>query len=123
MLVGNPDLAAPREGGLSVEPGAIAHDLLDAIPGIALSFFGKPFANAFEAAFERLPPAIPPHRIAMVGDTLHTDILGGAAAGVETVLVTDWGVLAGRDSGAAIARSGIVPTYTTGSIAAASPRV
>ena len=120
VLVGNPDLAAPREAGLSLEPGAIAHDLIDKMPDLACSFFGKPFANAFVAACERLPAAVPRNRIAMVGDTLHTDILGGAAAGLSTVLVTDWGVLAGRDSAEAIARSGIVPTYTMASIAGAT---
>ncbi|MFD1810358.1 HAD hydrolase-like protein [Gemmobacter lanyuensis] len=33
----------------------------------------------------------------MVGDTLHTDILGGQAAGHGTILVTDHGLFKGRD--------------------------
>ena len=32
----------------------------------------------------------------MVGDSLHTDILGGAAAGMTTVLITDHGLFRGR---------------------------
>ena len=52
-----------------------------------------------------------PSRIIMVGDTLHTDILGGAAAGLATALVTDHGALKDLDVEAAIARSQIVPGY------------
>jgi ribonucleotide monophosphatase NagD (HAD superfamily) len=47
----------------------------------------------------------------MVGDTLHTDVLGGAAAGCRTVLVTDHGLFAGRDTVPFIAASGIVPDF------------
>ncbi len=35
-------------------------------------------------------------RIAMVGDSLHTDILGGNAAGMTSVLVTDHGMFRSR---------------------------
>ena len=45
----------------------------------------------------------------MVGDSLHTDILGAQAAGVASALVTDFGFLAGQDVGDAIAQTGIVP--------------
>ncbi len=116
VLVGNPDLVAPREGGLSLEPGCIAHELLDEMPGLYVSFFGKPFGNAFEEALRRLPAYICRDRVAMVGDTLHTDILGGAAAGCRTVLVTDWGVLKGFDIGEAVSRAGIVPDFIIPSI-------
>lgn len=114
LVVANPDLVAPRESGLSKEPGFYAHHLADAL-GIAPVFFGKPFGNAFQDARSRLGD-IPPHRIAMVGDTLHTDILGGAAAGVKTVLVRDHGLFAGYGTTSFIARSGIVPDYSCGAI-------
>lgn len=116
VLVGNPDLVAPREGGLSLEPGSVAHELLDEFPGLDVRFFGKPFGNAFEEALRRLPCNVCRDRVAMVGDTLHTDILGGAAAGCRTVLVTDWGVLKGFDIDNAISRSGIVPDFMMPSI-------
>lgn len=116
VLVGNPDLVAPREGGLSLEPGSIAHDLLDEISDLDVSFFGKPFGNAFEEALRRLPGNISRDRVAMVGDTLHTDILGGAAAGCRTVLVTDWGVLKSFDIDDAVSRAGIVPDFMMPSI-------
>jgi len=38
------------------------------------------------------------NRIAMCGDTLHTDILGAAARGWRTVLVTQDGLFAGQDT-------------------------
>lgn len=110
VLVGNPDLVAPRETGFSLEPGWYAHALADDL-GIEPEFYGKPFANAFAQAVHRLGRAIKPERIAMVGDTLHTDILGGAAAGIGTVLVTGHGVLKDLDVDACIDRSGIVPDY------------
>ncbi len=106
--VGNPDIVAPREAGLTREPGYYAHALADAT-GVAPVFYGKPFANAFDMALARLPARPDPARVVMVGDTLHTDILGGAAAGFATALITGHGALAPIDADAAIARSGIVP--------------
>jgi HAD superfamily hydrolase (TIGR01450 family) len=94
VLVGNPDLVAPREDGLSLEPGSHAHDLADQT-GVVPEFFGKPFANAFELVAERIGPDVPASRIAMVGDSPHTDILGGAAMGWRTVLVRGHGLLKG----------------------------
>jgi HAD superfamily hydrolase (TIGR01450 family) len=108
LVVANPDLVAPREGGLSREPGAIAHDLADAL-GLAPVFFGKPFRAAFEEAARRADR--PPERLAMVGDTLHTDVLGGRAAGMLTVLVTGHGLLADLPVERTIAATGIVPDY------------
>ncbi len=108
VLVANPDIVAPREDRLSLEPGHYAHLLQDEL-GVAPEFYGKPYANAYEAARERLGRGIPPARIAMVGDTLHTDVLGGRAAGMATILVTDHGLFRGRDTAPYIARSGIVP--------------
>jgi len=115
LLVGNPDLVAPRENGFTREPGSYAHALEDAL-GISPAFFGKPYANAFEAAVARLGDDIARERILMLGDTLHTDILGGAAAGMKTALVTGHGVMRGMDVQACIAESGIVPDFIVPSI-------
>ena len=109
VLVGNPDLVAPHPGRLSQEPGWFAHKLEDenlANP----EYYGKPFDNAFELVRDTLD-GIKPERIAMVGDTLHTDILGGAQAGWKTVLITDHGLLKGMDVEKAIEESGIRPDY------------
>lgn len=115
VLVGNPDIVAPRETGLSLEPGWYAHDLA-ARTGIRPIFFGKPFGNVFDLALSKIDPAIPRTRIAMVGDTLHTDVLGGAAIGAKTVLVTDHGLFAGRDVQPFIDQSEIVPDWIVRSI-------
>lgn len=111
VVVGNPDLVAPREGGLSIEPGFWAHDLQDRTP-VTPQFFGKPYGAAFEAAAARLGGG----RLAMVGDTLHTDILGGQAAGLDTVLVTDHGLFAGESVDPYVADSRISPTWIMPSI-------
>ncbi|TNE41154.1 MAG: TIGR01459 family HAD-type hydrolase [Alphaproteobacteria bacterium] len=111
VVVGNPDLVAPREWGLSREPGFFAHAIADAV-GVEPDFYGKPYLPVFERALLRPDiAAIPRARIAMVGDTLHTDILGGAAAGLKTVLVAGHGLLKGEDIPALIEKSGIVPDF------------
>ena len=107
LIVANPDIVAPREDGLTLEPGHFAHDLIDHL-GLPTQWFGKPFPEAYVEAKSRLP-GIAAHRIAMVGDTLHTDVLGGAAAGMGTILITDHGLFRGHDVAPYIAQSGIRP--------------
>lgn len=107
LIVANPDIVAPREDGLTLEPGYFAHDLIDRL-GVMTQWFGKPFPDAYAEAKARLS-GIPAHRIAMVGDTLHTDVLGGAAAGMGTILITDHGLFRGHDVAGYIAGSGIRP--------------
>ncbi|WP_342075283.1 HAD family hydrolase [Yoonia sp. SS1-5] len=114
LVVANPDLVAPRETGLSKEPGYYAHALADDLE-VAPVFFGKPFGNAYEDAKSWLAD-IAPHRIAMVGDTLHTDILGGAATGFKTILVRDHGLFAGHATAPFIESSGIRPDFSCASI-------
>lgn len=109
MLVGNPDLVAPREDAMSLEPGLFAHQLADA--GLCTpQFYGKPFHNVFDIAAKRISD-IEPHRIAMVGDTLHTDILGGASYGWRTVLVKNHGLMKEADDEHSFANTGIRPDF------------
>ena len=108
IVVGNPDIVAPRVDGLSREPGHYAHRLADRT-GIAPVFVGKPFAAIYDLALGRLPRATSPDRVLMVGDTLHTDVLGGRHMGFATALVTGFGSLVGLDVVDAMARSGVVP--------------
>jgi ribonucleotide monophosphatase NagD (HAD superfamily) len=110
VLVGNPDLVAPREGGLSLEPGCYAHDIADRTD-VAPEFYGKPFGNAFALVSRRIGPEVPPHRIAMVGDTPWTDVLGGAAMGWRTVLVWRHGLLSGFHLDEIAAFSDIRPDF------------
>ena len=48
----------------------------------------------------------------MCGDTLHTDILGAAARGWRTVLVTRDGLFSGVDAGLYCDRAGLAPTWS-----------
>ncbi|OYU16765.1 MAG: hypothetical protein CFE34_19270 [Rhodobacteraceae bacterium PARR1] len=108
LVVANPDLVAPTETGLSLEPGLFAHDLIDRL-GVAVHWFGKPYPDAFDDAVARL--GLARGRVAMVGDTLHTDVLGGAQAGMRSVLITGHGLFRGHDAKAAIAASGLHPDF------------
>jgi glycerol 3-phosphatase-2 len=83
------------------------HRILDALD-VPVHWFGKPFPEAFTEALGRLD--LVPNRVVMVGDTLHTDTLGGAAAGCETVLITDHGLFRGHDTAPFIAACGIQPS-------------
>ena len=114
VFVGNPDLVAPREDGLSLEPGWFAHRVIDST-GLPVHFCGKPFPDIFDLALARRAP-IAPDRVLMVGDTLHTDILGGAQAGFATTLVTGHGSLQGLDEAKAITGSGIAPDHIVAQI-------
>lgn len=109
VFIGNPDIVAPREEGFSTEPGSYAHRLADAT-GVQPEFFGKPFLNIFDMAFERLG-TYDPERTVMVGDSLHTDILGGQAAGIKTALIAGFGFFGGSDINGPIKTSGIKPDY------------
>jgi len=96
LLIGNADLAAPRDDGFSIEPGHFGHQIADLFPDY-VQFFGKPFPEVYDLVEASLP-SFPSNRIAMCGDTLHTDILGAAARGWRTVLVTQDGLFAGYDT-------------------------
>jgi HAD superfamily hydrolase (TIGR01450 family) len=96
VLIANADLAAPRDNGFSIEPGHYGHQIADQFPDY-VHFFGKPFPEVYDLIEASLPTMLP-ERIAMCGDTLHTDILGAAARGWRTVLVTQDGLFAGYDT-------------------------
>ncbi|WP_417598616.1 HAD-IIA family hydrolase [Pararhodobacter oceanensis] len=102
VICANPDVIAPRETGFTWEPGHYAADL-----PAPVTFFGKPFGGALQAALTRLD--LPAARAVMVGDSLHTDILGGRAAGCGTALVAGHGFFAGHDPMPFIRATGLVP--------------
>ena len=79
LLIGNADLAAPRDDGFSIEPGHFGHQIADQFPGY-VQFFGKPFPEVYDL-IEASLPSLTSDRIAMCGDTLHTDILGPLPVG------------------------------------------
>ena len=112
VLVANPDVSAPYpDERYSAEPGYWALRI-EAETGVRCEPYGKPFAPAFELALHRLGCAAAKRdRVAMVGDGLFTDILGGLAAGLGTVLVTDYGLLKGLDWEVRATAAGIFPDH------------
>ena len=110
VVVANPDIVAPRESGFSTEPGYCGHRLAQHL-GLDVEFHGKPFCSVYDLVMQALPEPVERKRICMIGDTLHTDVLGGAAAGWSTVLVSSHGLFKRLDATAYIARSNIVPDY------------
>ena len=119
VFVANPDVAAPQAGHFSPEPGYWMARAMQAAQmpaqGGAVYWYGKPYRPAFDLALDRLNKLagrqLDRHRVAMVGDSLHTDILGGGSAGLQTVLITGAGLF--RDGGADrfIAATGIQPDW------------
>ncbi len=108
LIVANPDIASPEPEGMEAEPGWYAHRIA-AATGMRPAFCGKPFPAIYERMRTR-HPEVPPDRVLCVGDTPHTDILGGRAAGYRTLLVED-GFCRGRDALALAAESGVWPDF------------
>ena len=74
--------------------------------------FGKPDTQMFNYAFEDLnrDDSFAKRDVLMVGDTLHTDILGGNKFGIKTCLTLSGNTsLKGHRSD--IRRSGIIPDH------------
>ena len=109
VIVANADLVAPRENGFTLEPGFYGHDLMD-LGSSNVQFFGKPYPAVYKLLTKSLS-GTPGDKIAMCGDSLHTDILGAAALGWKTVLVTKDGLFSGFDTKNYCEESGIFPNW------------
>ena len=114
VFVANPDVAAPQAGRFSAEPGYWMAQAMR-VAKMPVHWYGKPYHPAFDLALDKLNKLagrqLDRRRVAMVGDSLHTDILGGGAAGLQSVLITGAGLF--RDGGAEkfIAATGIQPDW------------
>ncbi|HZB93009.1 MAG TPA: HAD hydrolase-like protein [Stellaceae bacterium] len=108
LVVGNPDIVSPDPLGMATEPGFFTHGLAEAA-GLFPIFCGKPFAPIYRHLWAR-HPGIAPERVLAVGDTLHTDILGGRAMGWRTLLIED-GFCRGQDGTVLAADCGIWPDF------------
>ena len=115
VLVGNPDVSAPHPHQFSAEPGYWMARAMKSVPGLRPRWLGKPHLPAFQLAVDKVNQlaavSVPKHRIAMVGDSLHTDILGGVAAGLGTILVTNYGLLRAHDANQLCADMQICPDW------------
>jgi ribonucleotide monophosphatase NagD (HAD superfamily) len=120
IMVSNPDVAAPLDGGFSREPAfwvaKAIHDMGMTLDGANVDWFGKPHTFIYDLTLSRLKQLsgqsnLDLKRIAMVGDTLHTDILGGHAAGLRSVLVTGHGLFRHGGAEEAMKMTGIVPDF------------
>ena len=114
VFVANPDVAAPQTRHFSPEPGYwMARAMLAA--KMPVHWYGKPYPPAFDLALDRLNKLAGRHldrrRVAMVGDSLHTDILGGGAAGLQSVLITGAGLFRDGGTDRFIAATGIQPDW------------
>ena len=109
VIIANADLVAPRENGFTLEPGFYGHELMD-LGSSKVQFFGKPYPAVYKLLTKSLS-GTPGDKIAMFGDSLHTDILGAAALGWKTVLVTKDGLFSGSDTKSYCEESGIFPNW------------
>jgi HAD superfamily hydrolase (TIGR01450 family) len=101
------DATMPMPGGEWPGTGAILA-AVEVASGKKAEIAGKPERHLFELALSRIPDA---KRVAMIGDRLSSDIAGGAAAGLDTILVES-----GTHEDPASA--GVEPTLTVADLAA-----
>ncbi|HMC84872.1 MAG TPA: HAD-IIA family hydrolase [Chitinophagaceae bacterium] len=112
-IVANTDNTYPLSANneVAIAIGGIA-SMIETIVGKKFIRFGKPDSQLFMFAYDliRWRLEITKKDILMVGDTLHTDIIGGNKFGLDTVLVLSGNTLP-DDAEMRIRSTGIVPTY------------
>ncbi|MCP5100527.1 MAG: HAD-IIA family hydrolase [Chloroflexi bacterium] len=104
----NPDPSFPSELGFLPGAGSLI-SVIQVATGVAPFFIGKPGPILFTEAMKRLQAN--KANTAMVGDRLTTDIAGGKAAGINTILL-----LSGVTNPEQLATSTIQPDYTLANI-------
>ncbi|MEY4259340.1 MAG: hypothetical protein RL656_313 [Bacteroidota bacterium] len=118
VVVANTDRTYPVSNNqINIAIGGIAN-MLEDIVGKRFIRFGKPDVPLFIYGYEKLSAvkSIPKDKILMVGDTLHTDILGGNKFGIHTALVLSGNTLPDQYH-FLINSSGIIPDYVCHSVA------
>ena len=99
----NPDVTFPSEWGPLPGAGAL-QALITAATGVKATTIGKPGPAIFREAMARLGGTAAD--TAVVGDRLNTDIAGGQAAGLVTILL-----LSGISKRADVSTNGVQPDY------------
>lgn len=86
LVCANPDIIVQTpEGGVAYMPGKIANRYKEL--GGECMMFGKPAPQHFRACLEALGDDVDPTRVVHVGDSLHHDIGGANAAGIDSIFV------------------------------------
>ena len=106
------DATMPMPGGEWPGTGAILA-AVETCSGKVAEIAGKPEHHLFDLALSRIPGA---KRVAMIGDRLSSDIAGGHAAGLETILVLSGTSGTGGSEDPATAT--VKPTRTVADLAA-----
>lgn len=117
IIVANSDNLYPvSKNNVSIATGGIAK-LVESIINKKFIHFGKPDTQMFNFAFEDINRygEYSKEEILMVGDTLHTDILGGNKFGIKTALVLS-GNTSTSEMDLSIRSTGIIPDYICDSI-------
>ena len=118
VVVANTDLLYPTTSNdVALATGSIAR-LAEYVLGRKFVKFGKPASQMFQMGLDSVAadmPTVRPADILMVGDTLHTDILGGNTYGMATALVLS-GNTRPESAETEIAASGIIPDFVCKSI-------
>jgi HAD superfamily hydrolase (TIGR01450 family) len=117
IIVANSDKYYPiSNNDVAVAIGAISR-LVESVLNQKFIRFGKPDSQMFTFAFDGLNKfhKFERHEVLMVGDTLHTDILGGNKFGLQTLLVLS-GNTRPESAEMKINASGIIPDYISDSI-------
>lgn len=117
-IVANSDRIYPvAKNDVALATGGIAR-LVESVLGREFIHFGKPDSQMFMHAYAELNAEAPVDRkdMLMVGDTLHTDILGGNKFGIATCLVFS-GNTRQDTAQLRIHSTGVVPDFACESVA------
>lgn len=118
MICANPDISVERGGRLIYCAGAIARAYADM--GGDVAYAGKPYRPIYKLSFETLellrPGSSDRAHLLAIGDGVHTDIAGAAAAGVRSVFIASGLHVQGGLDAAALAA--LFPAGKTGPVAA-----
>lgn len=104
IVATNPDPYCPTPDGGLPDCAAMLAALEACTGSVATAIVGKPSVHMAKAFLDRL--GVPPHKAAMVGDRLHTDVAVGLSSGMASILV-----LSGATSMKDLDDGSIVPTY------------
>jgi 4-nitrophenyl phosphatase len=82
----NADALLPIEGGQVIPGAGSIVAAIQTATGVAPIVVGKPEPGLFEHGLRRLG-GLDPEQVAMIGDRIDTDVVGGQRAGLRTILV------------------------------------